>query len=47
MKEYQLDAMSLVRAVENRLGERFHITEQELADVRLSQFTGEMQLEAL
>jgi transketolase len=47
MKEYELDAMSLVRAIERLTGSRFDVTEDELAEVRVSEFTGEGQLEAL
>ena len=47
MKEYGLDAVSLVHATECVLGERFGINEEDLAEVRLSHFSGEMQLEAL
>jgi transketolase len=47
MKEYDLDAMSLVQAIERMTGESFDITEDELAEVRVSDFTGEGQLEAL
>jgi transketolase len=47
MKEYDLDAMSLVQAIERMTGESFDITEGELAEVRVSDFTGEGQLEAL
>ncbi len=47
MKEYGLDAISLVRATERVLDQRFNINEEDLAGVRLSQFSGEMQLEAL
>jgi transketolase len=47
MKEYDLDAMSLVQAIERMTGESFDITEGELAEVRVSDFTSEGQLEAL
>ncbi|TVQ98017.1 MAG: transketolase [Spirochaetaceae bacterium] len=47
VKEYGLDAISLVRAVEGVMNQKFGISEEALADVRLSEFTGEMQLEAL
>lgn len=47
MKEYGLDAMSLVKSLERLLNERFDIDEEELAEVRVSEFTGEGQLEAL
>ncbi|TVR31759.1 MAG: transketolase [Spirochaetaceae bacterium] len=47
MKEYGLDAISLVHATERVLDQRFNINEEDLAGVRLSQFSGEMQLEAL
>lgn len=47
MKEYGLDAMSLVRRVEEVVGESFDVTEQELAEARISEFAAEGQLEAL
>ncbi|TVQ38548.1 MAG: transketolase [Spirochaetaceae bacterium] len=47
MREYGLDAISLVHAVEQALDERLEIDEHELAKVRLSEFSGQMQLEAL
>ncbi len=47
MKEYRLDAMSLVEAIAGLVGERLDVSEEELAEVRLSDFTGEGQLEAL
>jgi len=47
MKEYGLDAMSLVRRVEEVVGDSFDVTEQELAEARISDFAAEGQLEAL
>lgn len=47
VKEYGLDAMSLVRRVGEVVGEEFDITEEELAETRLSDFAAEGQLEAL
>lgn len=47
MKEYGLDAMSLVRRVEEVVGDSFDVTEQELAEARISEFAAEGQLEAL
>ena len=47
MKEYRLDAVSLVEAIGGLVGERLDVSEEELAEVRLSDFTGEGQLEAL
>ena len=47
VKEYELDAMSLVRAIERLTGQPFDISDDELAAVRVSDFTGEGQLEAL
>jgi transketolase len=47
MKEYGLDAMSLVRRVEEVVGDSFDVTEKELAEARISEFAAEGQLEAL
>ncbi|MFW5806743.1 MAG: transketolase family protein, partial [Spirochaetota bacterium] len=47
LKEYHLDVMSLVRSIEQLMGERFNITDDELAAVTVSDFTDEGQLEAL
>ncbi|MFO8063294.1 MAG: transketolase family protein [Spirochaetota bacterium] len=47
MREYNLDAMSLVHSLETLMSEQFDITEDELSEVRVSEFTGDGQLEAL
>ena len=47
MKEYGLDATALVRKVEEVVGDSFDVTEDELADARISEFAAEGQLEAL
>lgn len=47
MKEYHLDAISIVRSVEDMLGEEFGATEEDLAAVRISDFAAAGQLEAL
>ena len=47
MKEYHLDAMSLVESLETLMNEKFDISESELAEVRVSDFASEGQLEAL
>lgn len=47
MKEYHLDAISLVRSVERLLDERLHITEDDLATVRLEPVHSEARAEAL
>lgn len=49
MKEYKLDAISLVERVEEMLSEKLNITEDDLASVRLdpADVAGENQLEAL
>ncbi len=47
MSEYNLDAMSVVRAVEEMVGEPIGVTENDLATVRISEFTATAQLEAL
>lgn len=47
MKEYGLDALSLVRAVEDLTGERLGATDEDLAAVRLSDFVASGQLDAL
>lgn len=47
MKEYKLDAMSLVRSLEKLMDEAFDISEDELAEVRISEFASDGQLEAL
>ena len=47
MKKYGLDAMALVRAVEQLLGERFHLSEQDLSAVRLSAMHSASKAEAL
>jgi transketolase len=47
MQEYGLDAMSLVRQVEDVVGEHFDVNQEELADARISEFSAEGQLEAL
>lgn len=47
MKEYHLDALSIVRAVEEMIGESFDATEEDLHAVRLSDFSTSGQLEAL
>lgn len=46
-KEYGLDAMALVRAVENLLGEAVGVTEDDLAAVRLSEMHSAAKAEAL
>lgn len=47
MREYNLDAISIVRAVESMVGESFGATESDLESVRLSDFVAAGQLEAL
>jgi transketolase len=47
MKEYNLDAISIVHNVEEMLGEHFNVTEQDLEAVRISDFAAAGQLEAL
>ncbi|MCF7927927.1 MAG: transketolase [Spirochaetales bacterium] len=47
MKEYHLDALSLVERLEELTEERFGISEEELTAVRVSDFNSEGQLEAL
>jgi len=47
MKEYGLDAMSLVKAIEEITGERTGITESELAAVRVTAVHSEAKAEAL
>jgi transketolase len=47
MRKYGLDAMALVRAVEQLLGEQFHLSEQDLAAVRLSAMHSAAKAEAL
>ena len=47
MKKYGLDAMALVGAVEQLLGEQFHLSEQDLAAVRLSAVHSAAKAEAL
>jgi transketolase len=47
MKEYHLDALSLVGSLETLMNEKFDISESELAEVRVSDFASEGQLEAL
>ena len=47
MKKYGLDAMALVRAVEGLLGKEFHLSEEDLAAVRLSAMHSAAKAEAL
>lgn len=47
MKKYGLDAMALVRAVEQLLGQQFDLSEQDLAAVRLSAMHSAAKAEAL
>ena len=47
MKEYQIDAMALVRQIEELIKTRLHITEAELADVYLVPVHSEARAEAL
>lgn len=47
MKKYGLDAMALVRAVEQLTGERFGLSEDDLAAVRLSEMHSAAKAEAL
>lgn len=47
MKKYGLDAMALVHAIEQLLGEQFHLSEQDLAAVRLSAMHSAAKAEAL
>mgnify|MGYP005857975117 FL=1 len=47
MKEYNLDAISLVRAVEQLTGHKTGITEADLADVRIQPVHSEAKAEAL
>lgn len=47
MKKYGLDAMALVRAVEQLMGERFGLSEEDLAAVRLTQVHSAAKAEAL
>jgi transketolase len=47
MREYHLDALSIVHAVEEMIGESFGATAEDLAEVRLSTFNAAGQLEAL
>ncbi len=47
MKKYQLDAMALVRAVENLTDEKIDLTEQDLAQVRLTPMHSAAKAEAL
>lgn len=47
MREYNLDALSIVKTVEEMVGESFRATEEDLAAVRLSDFSATGQLEAL
>ncbi len=47
MREYGLDALSLVRRIEALLGQTFEISEEDLAEVRLTTFYSEGQQEAL
>lgn len=47
VREYNLDALSIVRAVGRMIGESFTATEDDLAAVRLSDYAAAGQLEAL
>ena len=47
MREYNLDAISIVHTVEEMIGESFGVTEEDLAGVRISGFVARGQLEAL
>jgi transketolase len=47
MKKYGLDAMALVHAVEGLLGKEFHLSEEDLAGVRLNAMHSAAKAEAL
>ena len=47
MKKYGLDAMALVRAVENLVGESFRLTEEDLGKTRLTTVHSEAKAEGL
>ncbi|PWH13204.1 MAG: transketolase [Anaerolineae bacterium] len=47
MKYYGIDAMTLIRRVEQLIGKTFHITEQDLQEVRLEPVHSEYKAEAL
>ncbi|MGH2523909.1 MAG: transketolase, partial [Anaerolineales bacterium] len=47
MREYELDALALVRQVETLLGAPFHISETDLAAVRLDAVHSQAKAEAL
>ena len=47
MKEYHLDAVSIVHTVEEMMGESFGVSDEEMAAVRLSDFAAAGQLDAL
>jgi transketolase len=47
MKEYHLDAMSLVQAIERLIGEELHIVEKDLAAVQIQPFHSAAKAEAL
>ena len=47
MREYGIDASALLKEIEVMLEEHFYIKEDELADVRLSDFKSDTQFEAL
>lgn len=47
MKKYELDAMALVRAVENCVGEKFDLSEDDLAQVHLTAMHSAAKAEAL
>ena len=47
MRVYGIDAAALLTEIEVMLGEPFYITEDELGDIRLSDFISDTQLEAL
>ncbi len=46
-KEYGFDAMALIRSIESLLGASFRISEDELAEIRLSEISGSVNAEAL
>jgi transketolase len=47
MREYKLDALALLEAMEAHLNQRFGITDQDLSEVRLTEFYSKDQQEAL
>ena len=47
MREYGLDAIALVQAIEKLIGEKLNITEDDLAAVRLEATHSDAKAEAL